>query len=166
MFSAQILSIISFCISWFWFMPFFMSLIAMILLQVAWCRRVNSVMIWSSAWISFSAGVNSFYYFARIMNEDDSSYYETCESDNVAKILYYNFTVGCAPLKGLSLTCGGLSIIVTSILFIFMGSGRFERCLEDHSSPITEEENHGSVHSEMEDHSNEDSGGGGGGGNY
>jgi len=59
MITAQIVSILAFLISWFWWVTFFVGFICLVLLQVIWCCRQNKIGLYISAGISFVAAVTS-----------------------------------------------------------------------------------------------------------
>jgi len=57
MITAQIISIVAFVISWFWWVTFVVAGICLVLLQVIWCCRQNKIGLYISAGISFVAAI-------------------------------------------------------------------------------------------------------------
>jgi len=57
MITAQIISIVAFVISWFWWVTFIVAGICLVLLQVIWCCRQNKIGLYISAGISFVAAI-------------------------------------------------------------------------------------------------------------
>jgi len=57
MITAQIISIVAFCVSWIWWVTFFIAGICLVLLQVIWCCRQNKIGLYISAGISTLAAV-------------------------------------------------------------------------------------------------------------
>lgn len=146
MVTAQILSIIAFLVSWIWYVTLILGVVAMILLQVFWCCRVDKAGLYATVVISgltslgcFIAGAlmivtwkgDRYCHVFVVTNEDDDSYRTYYDGSNWTT--YYDSQTDYCNEGGWAVVAfvTGLLWAATSICtLIFLCSGRHAQFME------------------------------------
>lgn len=147
--SALILSIVATLVSWVWWVTFVVSIIALALIQILWCVRVNSIPLYSQAAVAGASSLTSLglgiyilirwkrahycYTFDMVTNDDDEWMYGGINKwgyDTIGR------RDGC-PEKvwgSIALVCAILWAAAAVCMIYFVKSGRHAKWEDKHNN--------------------------------
>jgi len=132
MLTAQIISIVAFCVSWLWYVTLILGAVAMVLLQVIWCCRMKKSGVYASFIIAALASIGCIIAGVIMIVQwkgDTYCHVFTVTNDNFDDD-FYDWGDYCKEQAwaAIAFITGTLWATTAGFILYFVTSGRYERC--------------------------------------